>query len=101
VALVNASVSRKATRRQARKDTSEMFAELCDAQQKRIDQLEAQIAANNAEITSLKAQIRGVEEENAGLKCRVKELEDENAALKREIALLKERPRAHSRSTNR
>ena len=100
VALIAASTSRQSNRVAARKATSEMFAELVDAQNKWIEKLENTIKGNDAEIARLRDEIKAntqefdkqmgvMREENAQLLGRIHDLETENKALHAEIAALK------------
>jgi chromosome segregation ATPase len=110
VALIGSYASKQANRIAARKATSEMFSELCEAQQEAITQqrewivqLQAQIVTNNAEIRqlcekveardqeigSLSERLRNNDAEIGRLLGRIHDLETENQALRAEIAALK------------
>ena len=110
VALIGYVTSRQANRIAARKATSEMFAELCEAQQQAISQqhewivrLQAQITGNEAEIKQLREKVeerdkeiislsdrlRANDAEMGRLLGRIHDLETENLALHSEVAALK------------
>ena len=120
VALIGSYASRQANRIAARKATSEMFAELCEAQQEAISQqhewivqLQTQITGNEAEIKQLRQKIeernqeivnlsdrlRANDAEMGRLLGRIHDLETENQALHAEVAALK-KGRAPTRRRN-
>ena len=95
VAYVGYRTSRAQMRLDVRKTADVLFADLCDRQQKRIDQLQAHLQRNEAELERIgdaldKAQCQIVEliGERTRLEGRVTELEKENGELKAQIAAL-------------
>ena len=95
VAYVGYRTSRAQMRIDVRKTADVLFADLCDRQQKRIDQLQSHLQRNEAELERIgdaldRAQCQIVElvGERSRLEGRVTELERENADLKAQIAAL-------------
>ena len=102
VAVVGYRTSRTQMRLDVRKTADALFAELCEKQQRRIDQLQAHIQRNEVELERIEkaldeaqAQIVQLIGERTRLEGRVTELERENEGLKAQIeALQRKRTRA-------
>jgi len=77
-------------RRDAKKTAANMYAQLCQDQQKRIEQLQARLDKNEQELERMQAELATMREENTKLRNRVRALEDERAELLAEIAELKQ-----------
>ena len=98
VAYVGYRTSRAQIRSDMRKTADTLFAELCEKQQRRIDQLQQHLEHNEQEIARLhtalaqaQCQIAEMMGERERLEGRVAELERENADLKAQIAELQKR----------
>ena len=95
VAYVGYRTSRAQMRVDVRKTADALFAELCEKQQRRIDQLQQHLERNEdeierlqAELTRAQCQIAEMVGERERLEGRVSELERENADLKAQIEAL-------------